>query len=177
VDRLARETLRDYHKERSIRAREELVAELGASYLMADLGLAYTPRPDHAAYLASWLGALRHDPKAIFNAAAQAQAAADWIHAAHKAAARRWRWLHEARWPRLLWPDGAQAACRSMSAFRPLTGFTYSIWWQRSAPTWAGYAILRSHPPLAGRASRAAAQSLCRHRPDLPRRPSRRLDR
>jgi antirestriction protein ArdC len=32
-------------------------------------------------------GALRHDPKAIFNAAAQAQAAADWIHAAHKAAA------------------------------------------------------------------------------------------
>ena len=86
VDRLARETLRDYHKERSIRAREELVAELGASYLMADLGLAYTPRPDHAAYLASWLGALRHDPKAIFNAAAQAQAAADWIHAAHKAA-------------------------------------------------------------------------------------------
>lgn len=87
VDRLARETLRDYHKERSIRACEELVAELGASYLMADLGLAYTPRPDHAAYLASWLGALRHDPKAIFTAAAQAQAAADWIHAPHKAAA------------------------------------------------------------------------------------------
>ncbi|MBF5091050.1 DUF1738 domain-containing protein [Novosphingobium sp. NBM11] len=86
VDRLARETLRDYHKERSIRAREELVAELGASYLMADLGITYTPRPDHAAYLASWLSALRHDPKAIFNAAAQAQAAADWIHAAHKAA-------------------------------------------------------------------------------------------
>lgn len=63
------------------------VAEVGASYLMADLGLAYTPRPDHAAYLASWLAALRHDPKAIFTAAAQAQAAADWMHAAHKAAA------------------------------------------------------------------------------------------
>ena len=86
VNRLARETLRDYHKERSIRAREELVAELGASYLMADLGLAYTPRPDHAAYLASWLGARRHDPKAIFTAAAQAQAAAAWIHGARKAA-------------------------------------------------------------------------------------------
>jgi len=86
VDRLARDTLRDYHKERSIRAREELTAELGASYLMADLGLAYAPRPDHADYLASWLNALRHDPKAIFNAAAQAQAAADWIHAAGKAA-------------------------------------------------------------------------------------------
>jgi antirestriction protein ArdC len=87
ANRLARETLRDYHKERSIRAREELVAELGASYLMADLGLAYTPRPDHAAYLASWLNTLRHDPKAIFTAAAQAQAAADWIHTAHKIAA------------------------------------------------------------------------------------------
>ena len=87
VTRLNRETLRDYHKERSIRAREELVAELGASYLMADLGLAYTPRPDHAAYLSSWLAALRHDSKAIFTAAAQAQAAADWMHGAHKAAA------------------------------------------------------------------------------------------
>jgi antirestriction protein ArdC len=86
VDRLARETLRDYHKERSIRAREELVAELG-QLPHGRSGLAYTPRPDHAAYLASWLGALRHDPKAIFNAAAQAQAAADWIHAAHKAVA------------------------------------------------------------------------------------------
>ncbi|KUR73892.1 hypothetical protein AQZ50_18860 [Novosphingobium sp. Fuku2-ISO-50] len=61
------------------------MAELGASYLMADLGLAYTPRSDHAAYLASWL-ALRHDPKAIFTAAAHAQAAADWIHSAHKTA-------------------------------------------------------------------------------------------
>jgi antirestriction protein ArdC len=79
--RLARETLRDYHKERSIRAREELTAEIGASYLMADLGLAYSPRADHAAYLASWLVALKHDPKAIFTAAAQAQAGADWIHA------------------------------------------------------------------------------------------------
>ncbi len=56
------------------------VAEIGASYLMADLGLAYTPRADHAAYLASWLAALKHDPKAIFTAAAQAQAGADWIH-------------------------------------------------------------------------------------------------
>jgi antirestriction protein ArdC len=87
VNRLARESLRDYHKERSIRAKEEIVAEISASYLMADLGLAYTPRPDHAAYLASWLTALRHDSKAIFTAAAQAQAAADWIHSAHKARA------------------------------------------------------------------------------------------
>ncbi len=35
-------------------AREELVAELGAAFLAADLDLALTPRPDHAAYIASW---------------------------------------------------------------------------------------------------------------------------
>ena len=82
ASRLARDTLRDYHKERAIRAREELVAEIGASFLMADLGLAYSPRPDHAAYVASWLTALENDPRAIFRAAAAAQAATDWIHTA-----------------------------------------------------------------------------------------------
>ncbi|WP_292962830.1 ArdC family protein [Novosphingobium sp. UBA1939] len=85
ASRLARETLRDYHKERSIRAREELVAEICSAMIMADLGFACTPRPDHAAYLTSWLSILRHDARAIFTAAAQAQAAADWIHAAASA--------------------------------------------------------------------------------------------
>ena len=80
--RLARETLRDYHKERGVRAREEMVAEIGASFLMADLGLACVPRSDHAAYVASWLKALENDSRTIFKAAAAAQAATDWIHAA-----------------------------------------------------------------------------------------------
>lgn len=85
--RLNRDTLRDYHKERAIRAREELAVELGSAMLMADLGLACTPRPDHAAYCASWLMALKHDPRAIFTAAREAQAAVDWVHAtvAHSA--------------------------------------------------------------------------------------------
>src|SRR3546814_6730609 len=61
AQRLARETLRDYFKDRTIRAREELVAEIGASFLMADLGLGYSPRPDHAAYVASWLNMLGND--------------------------------------------------------------------------------------------------------------------
>lgn len=82
--RLARETLRDYGKDLATRGREELVAELTAAMIMADLGLACTPRPDHAAYLSSWLTTLRHDPRAIFTAAAQAQASADWIHAEHE---------------------------------------------------------------------------------------------
>ena len=79
--RLDRDTLRDYHKERAIRAREELVADIGSAFLLADLGLAHKPRPDHAAYVASWLRALKDDPRAIFTAAAKAQAASDWMHA------------------------------------------------------------------------------------------------
>jgi antirestriction protein ArdC len=61
-------------------AREELVAELGAAFLCADLGLELTPRPDHAAYLASWLKALKADKRLIFSAAAHAQRAADHLH-------------------------------------------------------------------------------------------------
>ena len=60
---------------------EECVAELTASYILADLGIAHHPRPDHAAYVASWLRVLKDDPRAIFTAASKAQAAADWMHA------------------------------------------------------------------------------------------------
>ncbi len=60
---------------------EELVAELTAGYILADLGLAHHPRPDHAAYIASWLKVLNDDPRAIFTAASKAQQAADWMHA------------------------------------------------------------------------------------------------
>jgi antirestriction protein ArdC len=35
-------------------AMEELVAELGAAFLSADLDLTPEPRPDHAAYIANW---------------------------------------------------------------------------------------------------------------------------
>jgi len=60
-------------------AREELVAELGAAFLSADLGLALGPRDDHAAYLASWLKVLKDDKRAIFQAASHAQRAADFL--------------------------------------------------------------------------------------------------
>ena len=59
---------------------EELVAELGAAFVCADLALTPEPRPDHAAYVASWLKVLRSDKRAIFTAAAKSQAAADWMH-------------------------------------------------------------------------------------------------
>ena len=61
-------------------AMEELVAELGAAYLCADLEIAIEPRKDHADYIADWLGALRMDAKAIFAAAAAASRATDFLY-------------------------------------------------------------------------------------------------
>lgn len=61
-------------------AQEELVAELGAAFLCADLELALDVREDHAAYIANWLQVLKNDSRAIFTAAAHAQRAADFLH-------------------------------------------------------------------------------------------------
>jgi len=60
-------------------AMEELVAELGAAFLCADLGVTLTPRPDHAAYIDNWLKVLKADKKAIFTAASQAAKATDYL--------------------------------------------------------------------------------------------------
>ncbi len=62
-------------------AMEELVAELGAAFLCADLGLSPKPRLDHAGYIESWLKVLKGDTRAVFTAASKAQAAVDWLHA------------------------------------------------------------------------------------------------
>ena len=71
-----------YGKDRSERAREELIAELGSAFLCADLGIVpeLEPRPDHASYIDSWLTVLRGDKRAIFQAASQAQRAVDYLH-------------------------------------------------------------------------------------------------
>jgi len=61
-------------------AAEELVAELGAAFLCADLGVTPEPRDDHAAYIATWLGVLKNDKRAIFTAASHAQRASDYLH-------------------------------------------------------------------------------------------------
>jgi len=77
IDRLARPTLLSTKREDY--AREELVAELGAAFVSGAIGIKLHDREDHAAYLASWLQALRSDKRCIFTAATQAQAAADWL--------------------------------------------------------------------------------------------------
>ena len=61
-------------------AMEELVAEIGAAFLCADLGITPETREDHAAYVASWLKVLKDDKRAIFTAASHAQRAADHLH-------------------------------------------------------------------------------------------------
>ena len=60
-------------------AAEELIAELGAAFVCAHLGLSTEPREDHAQYIQSWLKVLREDKRAIFTAASKAQQAADYL--------------------------------------------------------------------------------------------------
>lgn len=58
---------------------EELIAEMGSAFLCVKLGITMTPREDHAAYLAHWLGVLKSDKRAIFVAASAAQRAVDHL--------------------------------------------------------------------------------------------------
>jgi antirestriction protein ArdC len=60
-------------------AAEELVAEIGAAFLCAELGITQSVRPDHAQYLANWLQLLKDDGHAVFAAAARASEAAAFL--------------------------------------------------------------------------------------------------
>ncbi|UEM38116.1 ArdC family protein [Pectobacterium aquaticum] len=52
---------------------EELIAELGSAFLMADLGI--VGKVQHESYIASWLKALKNDKRFIFKAASAASKA------------------------------------------------------------------------------------------------------
>ena len=58
---------------------EELVAELGAAFLSAELGITQEPRVDHAAYIGDWLRVLKRDPNALTHAASKASQAAEFV--------------------------------------------------------------------------------------------------
>ena len=60
-------------------AQEELVAELGAAFISAELGIKLEDREDHSAYIASWLKALKNDKRCIFRASAHAQRAVNYL--------------------------------------------------------------------------------------------------
>lgn len=65
---------------------EELIAELGSGFAAAEVGLAFGSESvdafyyeNHAAYLQSWIHALKNDPNELFKAATKADAAANYI--------------------------------------------------------------------------------------------------
>ncbi|MCF6326833.1 MAG: hypothetical protein L3J21_06025 [Devosiaceae bacterium] len=60
-------------------AMEELVAELGAAFQCAELGISLKPRAAHAQYLEHWMNAMKADKKTIFTAAAKASEAVQFI--------------------------------------------------------------------------------------------------
>jgi antirestriction protein ArdC len=60
-------------------SKEELVAEMGASFLAGHTGIEQVTLTNNAAYLASWIRALKGDAKLVIVAAAAAQKATDYI--------------------------------------------------------------------------------------------------
>ena len=60
-------------------AMEELVAEFGAAFLCADLGVSAQPREDHAVYLSSWIRVLKERSRAIVSATSAATAACQFL--------------------------------------------------------------------------------------------------
>ncbi len=60
-------------------AREELTAEMGASYLKSHAGIPIEQLENNASYIQSWLEHLKNDKKFIVYASSQAQKAVDYI--------------------------------------------------------------------------------------------------
>jgi antirestriction protein ArdC len=60
-------------------SKEELIAEMGATFLCAHAGIAPLVLGNSAAYIAGWLKRLRHDKKMVIQAASAAQKAANRI--------------------------------------------------------------------------------------------------
>jgi len=56
---------------------EELVAEMGAAFLCVSCGIPYDTQ--HASYIGGWMKILKDNKRAIFTAAAKAQAAMDFV--------------------------------------------------------------------------------------------------
>ena len=122
-----------YNKDRSFRAREELVADLGGCFLAADLGIVpeLEPRPDHASYLANWLTIVKNDRRFIFAAACPCSARR---HLSARPSARR----RADRGGGVIWPAGGPASRRSPVAPLIPCGGTRSADWTDRHLRWAG---------------------------------------
>lgn len=60
-------------------SKEELVAELTAAMLCAEVGIEQTTMENSVAYLRSWISKLKDDPKMVVQASSKAQKAVDFI--------------------------------------------------------------------------------------------------
>jgi antirestriction protein ArdC len=77
--RLNRSTLSDSYRFGDLNyAKEELRAELASVFMAAELGVPHDPA-NHAAYVGSWIKALREDKNEIFRAAHEASTATDFV--------------------------------------------------------------------------------------------------
>ena len=77
--RLNRPTLSESYRFGDLNyAKEELRAELASVFMAAELGVPHDPA-NHAAYVGSWIKALREDKNEIFRAAHEASAATDFV--------------------------------------------------------------------------------------------------
>ena len=79
-DRLARESLTAKAKFGTTKyGKEELIAEMGATFLCSEAGIENTTIDNSAAYIDNWLKRLRKDANLIVQVASQAQKAVDYI--------------------------------------------------------------------------------------------------
>ncbi len=60
-------------------AEEELIAELGAAFLCAELDITQQAKPDHAAYIAHWLNVLKENKYTLISSAVGASKAVDYL--------------------------------------------------------------------------------------------------
>lgn len=60
-------------------AKEELIAELGAAFLCAELGVTNSPREDHAQYLNFWISKIQSRRSTLLHAAVKAEAAVKFL--------------------------------------------------------------------------------------------------
>ncbi|MGJ5814855.1 ArdC family protein [Paludibaculum fermentans] len=86
--RLNRATLNDSYRFGDLNyAKEELRAELASVFIAVEVGLPHNPA-NHAAYVGSWIKALKEDKNEIFRAAHDASAAADFVLTLEREASR-----------------------------------------------------------------------------------------
>jgi antirestriction protein ArdC len=79
--RLGRFNSKDYHRPFGCEdySKEELIAELGSAFLCAEAGIDNSELDNSAAYIQSWLKALKNDKRLLIAASGLAAKAARYI--------------------------------------------------------------------------------------------------